>query len=113
MTPKDKLDRLERIAGMMLDRDLALLRRAAQEKAASEERLSGLTAPGSDGGAASVAEALAQLNWQRWADARRAEINVTLALQTAEWLTARETAQRTFARCEALRGVRRRQDQLS
>jgi hypothetical protein len=41
--------------------------------------------------------------YERWAEARRAEINLTLARQTAEWIEARDAARQAFGRADALR----------
>jgi hypothetical protein len=45
----------------------------------------------------------AGLLYERWAEARRAEINLTLARQTAEWIEARDAARQAFGRADALR----------
>lgn len=113
MTPFEKLDRLSLIARMMLDRDLAALRQAANAKSASEARLADLAATPPATDLPVVAAQVAELRWQKWADQRRAEVNLMLARQTADWIEARENAQRAFAKGEALRAVRKRFDQPS
>jgi hypothetical protein len=45
------------------------------------------------------------LEYERWADARRAELNLVIARQTAAWLEARGEAQAAFGRVQALRAL--------
>lgn len=108
MKPKDQIARLQQITQLMLDARLNDLEVAARAKAESQARLAGL-----QGGCAedvsAVAAAQAEMLYQRWADARRAEINMTLARQTAEWMEAREAARCAFARTEALRALAAKQ----
>ncbi|MFT4149094.1 MAG: hypothetical protein QM656_02775 [Paracoccaceae bacterium] len=113
MNRSQQLNRLSQIARITLDRRLADLRQAAEAKSQSEARLRDLAAqpPASD--LSPVAAHLAELRWQKWADRRRVEINLVLARQTADWLSAREAAQAAFARGEALQAIRRKFDQLS
>jgi hypothetical protein len=104
------LRRLGELTGMMLDHRLAVLRQAADAKAQTEAALASLARPltGPDDllGASS---AIAALAYERWADARRAEINQQLARQTHVWMEARDAAQIAFGKAEALR---RLQDRL-
>ncbi len=110
MKPHD-LQKLKDLAGLMLDHRLEQLRRAAEAKAQSEAALARLaTAPtpaheGFEGASA----ALAGLAYQRWADARRAEINQTLARQTHHWMEARDAAQKAFGKADALRRLAEKQ----
>lgn len=99
----DGLERLSRLAQMVLDKDLARVRAAAQVKDASLAALEAIDAPAAPpDGLSPVAAGLAALRYQRWADTRRAEINTRLARQTAEWLEAREKAALAFGRTQAL-----------
>jgi hypothetical protein len=50
-----------------------------------------------------VPGALAALRYAGWADARRAEINLRLARQTALWLQAQADARLAFGRADVLR----------
>ena len=107
MKPRADLARLAGLADLMLDQRLASLRAAAAARAQSEARLAGLAAaPAPDlGPVVGVTVALA---YDRWADARRAEINLTLARQTVEWIDARDGAALAFGRSEVLRKLRDR-----
>lgn len=102
--------RLKDLAELILDHKLALLRKAASAKDESEAALAALARPlpqaeGLEGASA----ALAALAYQRWADARSAEINQVLARQIYLWLEARQEAQTAFGKAEALRGLTERQ----
>jgi hypothetical protein len=102
---RNELARLAELAGVLLDHRLAGLRQAAEAKAQTERALEGLAAaakPQPDG-LEGAAAALATLAYGRWADVRRAEINLVLARQTHQWLQAREAAQEAFGKSEALK----------
>lgn len=108
------------LADLMLDSRLSALRAAAEARGASLTRLETLNAPPAATDLPAVAEALAGLAYQRWADARRAEINLVLARQTAEWMEARDAARLAFGRKRALQALatrlanrRKTPDQLS
>ena len=107
---RDDLKKLAELADVLLDHRLALLRQTADAKLHSERALEGLAteekAQPQDMVGASAA--LASLAYARWADARRAEINLVLARQTHEWLDARESARNAFGRAEALRKLKNR-----
>lgn len=103
MSGAARLARLAGLAGMVRDLRLAELERAARARAESRTRLSGLALEPLDSDLGPIAAAQAEMRYQAWAEARRAEINLTLARQTAEWLEAQEAARRAFGRAEALR----------
>lgn len=103
------LTRLAGLTALILEARLAALRRAAEARAESEARLAGLNLPETgDAGLAGVAQPLAALAYQRWADARREEINRQLARQTAAWLEAADAARSAFGRNLALEQLARR-----
>ena len=91
------------ISRLMLDHRLAALTRAAVAREESKARLAGLSQPSAETDLPLAVAAQASLLYERWAEARRAEINLTLARQTAEWIEARDAAQRAFGRTDALR----------
>lgn len=88
---------------MVRDAALADLERAGCARAESRARLAGLALAPSVTDLGTIAAAQAEVRYQSWAQARRAEINLTLARQTVEWLEAQEAARRAFGRAEALR----------
>ncbi len=99
------IDRLAKISAMMLDVRLADLRRAARACDESRAHLAALQVAPSDD-ADPVTAAQVELRYQLWADGRRAEINTTLARQTAEWMEARDAARTAFGKAEVLRKLR-------
>lgn len=106
MNKSQQLSQLRQIADLMLDSQLFALRRAARAKAESEARLAGLDrtipAPAS---LSEIAAGIAALSYQRWADARRAELNVVLARQTVAWTEARDAARLSFGRKQVLQSL--------
>ncbi|MCF8510059.1 MAG: hypothetical protein K9G43_01310 [Rhodobacteraceae bacterium] len=105
MTPEDTA-KLSTLAGLLLDHRLAQLRKTAETKAKTEAALASLARPFDDrGDLAGASGAIAALAYQRWADARRAEINVALARQTQQWLDARDAAKSAFGKTEALHAL--------
>ncbi len=91
------------ISQLMLDHKHAALTRAAAAREESKTRLAGLSRPLAETHLPLAAAAQAGLLYERWAEARRAEINLTLARQTAEWIEARDAARQAFGRADALR----------
>lgn len=105
MTRQRSLDPLVRISGLMLEIRLSELHRIAKARAESQARLAGLATPPAEMDLPLAAAEQARLRYEGWAEARRAEINLTLSRQTAEWIEAKQTARRTFGRAEALRSL--------
>jgi len=111
MTPQDRkqtLSRLTTLGQLLLDARLAELHHAAEARNASLARLADLNRPSSATGLSEIATMDVAMRYQRWADQRRAEINLTLARQTASWLDARAEAARAFGKSQALDGLARR-----
>lgn len=104
MTQKDQINRLQKIAGLQLDLRLNDLHAAARARQESLDRLAGLNVPQASDLPA-IAAAQADILYQRWAEARRAEINQTLSRQTAEWHEAQTHARRAFGQTQALRAI--------
>jgi hypothetical protein len=101
MTQKEDIAKVRKISDLMLEARLARLTAAARAKQQSEDQLAGLAHISSHAdGIQPVAAQLAALNYQRWAESRRAEINLVLARQTAEWIDARDAARMAFGRAE-------------
>lgn len=101
MTRKKELAQLGALSGLILDQKLAVLQSLAAERDASLNRLRDL-AQDAPVTYETPQEAQVALRYNRWADARRSEINIILARQTAEWLEARTDAKRAFGRAEVL-----------
>jgi hypothetical protein len=106
MSGKAEISKLQLLVEMILDQRLSVLRKAAQAKQDSEAVLAGLACPEAvPSDLHGVSSQLAGLGYQRWADARRSEINVVLARQTVEFLAARDEARVAFGKADALSKV--------
>lgn len=104
---KPELDRLAALARMVSQARLAELERAARARDESREKFAALNRPLPEG-ADLLALAPVALRYDRWAEARRREINLVLARQTATWLQALEVARGAFGRAEVLRKLAER-----
>ncbi|OYU38778.1 MAG: hypothetical protein CFE33_13145 [Pseudorhodobacter sp. PARRP1] len=94
------------MANLLLDSRLATLHAAARAKTETETQLDGLmTPPQAAAQVSEISAALAGLSYQRWADARRADLNMRLARQTVAWIDARDAAREAFGKKQALGGV--------
>lgn len=105
MKNQEQLKQLEKIAQLILDLRLSELSRAARARQETMDRLGALDVPSSDE-IDPVIAARVTLQYQAWADKRRAEINLILARQTADWTLKRASAKHAFSRSEALRLLR-------
>lgn len=102
-----QIDRLAQISSLILDVKLSALQKAGRAREESLAHLAALqVAPSTDPDP--IAAAQVEVRYQLWADAKRAEINTTLARQTAEWMEARDHARHAFGQAEALRKLRDR-----
>lgn len=106
MTKARDLCRLSEVAQLMLDHRLGQLHAAAAELERSRAQLAAINR------AARTAEDLAPLvaervtlTYDRWAEARRSELNLVIARQTVGWMEARSEAQGAFGRVQALQGL--------
>lgn len=107
MTKKDQMQRLQQVAGLLFDSKLLDLKATARAMQQTKEHLADLVAgPVAPDDLPQVALAVAGLRYDRWADVRRAELNLTLARQTAEWLDARDAARLAFGKTQALDAVK-------
>ena len=101
------LPRLQALSDLILDQKLAVLQACAAERNATIQRLLDLT-PGQPQTLGTIADAQTMLRYESWADARRAEINLILARQTAEWMEARRRAELAFGRANVLHRLGKR-----
>lgn len=102
MTRESRLSRLEQISDLMFDLRLKDLKKAAEARNASLDRLEGLAAAPAVG-LDPITSARTDLLYQRWADQRRSDINLVLARQTADWLDSQDKARHAFGRVQVLR----------
>ena len=97
-----QIARLRQLSTLILDARLMELHVAATARQVSLDRLADLDSPA---GATDLPEMTAidvSLRYERWADQRRAELNLILARQTVDWIEARQTAALAFGKSEAL-----------
>jgi len=108
MSRRKMMSNLEKIGDMLFDKQMHALQTAAAERNHILALLRDLT-PKSVNEPQTIAEAQAALRYDRWADARRADINLVLATKTAEWLQAKENAERAWARADVLKKIYKRE----
>lgn len=100
-----KAARLNRVTRLALDVNLSRLKSAVRARRALEESIAGLDADRrrvSTNVESASTRAGADLLWQRWADSRRAEMNMALARARAEEIRARRAATLALGRDQAL-----------
>jgi hypothetical protein len=105
MSRAKDLAKLGGLARLVLDHRLALLREAADRRDQSRQQIAALDQGAEPTDLPPLAAGQVGILYQSWADARRSELNMLLARQTADWLEARQNAQTAFGRAEALRGA--------
>lgn len=106
MSRATDLVRLAAIAQLMLDHRLGQLRNSADQLDQSRMQLSAINQAAEPVDLEDpIVSARVGLDYERWADVRRAELNLVLARQTASWLEARGEAQTAFGRRQALQGL--------
>jgi hypothetical protein len=96
---------LQKVARLLLDHRLSGLQAAAARREQSRMQIAALDRVAEPSHLPPVAAGQVALRYQLWADARRSELNIVLARQTAEWMAARDEARLAFGKLEALRGV--------
>jgi hypothetical protein len=106
MTKAGDIRRLSEVAQLMLDHRLGQLHSAATELERSRAQLAAINraARPAEDLAPVVAEKVA-LTYDRWAEARRSELNLVIARQTASWMESHSEAQGAFGRVQALQGL--------
>lgn len=105
MTKPADLKRLAEVAQVMLDHRLDQLRGTAAELDRSRMQRAALAPAPSPADLDPVMAGKVALAYDRWADHRRAELNLVIARQTAAWMDARGEAQTAFGRVQALQSL--------
>lgn len=100
--------RLVHLAEMSLDHSLGRLRSSRARLDQSRMQLSAINQTGLQVDLEPIVATRVGLGYERWADIRRAEFNMIIARQTADWLEARDAAQVAFGRVQALQALSRR-----
>lgn len=112
MSQMQQLEKLRQISALLLESKLSILNAAARAKQESEAQLNGLSQTSTcPDDLSALAQERVLLGYQRWADARRLELNMLLARQTVAWTEARDAAREAFGKKEALAGVAAKLDQ--
>lgn len=99
-----RIDRLQQIAGLILDARLAEVQAAERARQESLSHLQSLRVP--QPVTEDVTSAQVGLRYEQWADMRRGQINMALARQTVTWMDAQDHARSAFGRAEALRKLK-------
>lgn len=103
MKKRKEIARLRSLTDMVLQAQLAQLNGAIAARQKTQDQIAGLQITGPYiAGQEGIAHALAQLQYQHWAERRRCELNVVLARQTAQYLEARARAQLAFGKTQGL-----------
>ena len=110
MTKSASLTRLCDVAQLMLDHRLAQLRTASNQLDRSKMQLQAVNAAAVAADLPLVSAEKVGLVYDRWADIRRAELNLVIANQTVEMIEARNDAGAAFGRLQALQGLAKRPD---
>ena len=105
MSKAKDLARLTELAKLTLDHRLGQMRAASRALERSRDQLAAINEAAKPADLPMVAGARAEWAYRRWADQRRSELNLVIARQTANWLTARDEAKTAFGRREALNGL--------
>lgn len=110
MTKRKDLQMLVMLSQLVLDQRLAAVRLAAEGLDRSRANLQAINAAAAPADLPPVAAGLVDMVYQRWADIRRAELNASIARQTAIWMEEKSEAATAFGRVQALKGAADRLD---
>ena len=102
MSEREKLARLAEVAQLIYEQKMLVLERTARARQASLDRLAELDRPMPAADLPLIQAEEIALRHALWADRRRREINAQLALQTADWVEARDEAARALGRNQVL-----------
>jgi hypothetical protein len=108
MTKLHDLNRLAEVAQLMLDHRLGQLRVASSQLVRSRTQLQSINAAAKPADLPPVAAEKVALVYDRWADVRRADLNLVIARQTVKMMEARSEAETACGRLQALQGLARR-----
>jgi hypothetical protein len=105
MSRAQDIKRLQALAQLVLDQRLLALKQAADQLERSRNQLAAINAAAAPADLPPVAAGLVDVAYRRWADVRRAELNGTIARQSAVWIETRGEAGQAFGRVQALDGT--------
>jgi hypothetical protein len=102
MSKAKDLTNLAALAQLMLDHRLGVLKGTSERLEQSRMQLSAINQATQPSDLDPIMSSKVGLDYERWADARRGELNLVIARQTAAWREARSEAQTAFWRVQAL-----------
>jgi len=105
MSQRHDRQRLQALAQLVLDQRLMVLKQAADRLERSRDQLASINAAAAPADLPPVAAGMVDVAYQRWADVRRAELNGTIARQSADLIDAKGVAGHAFGRVQALDGA--------
>ena len=105
MSKAKDLSRLADLAQLMLDHRLGQLRASADQLDQSRMQLAAINRAAEPADLDPVTAVRVGLGYDRWADVRRADLNLVIARQSAAWHEARSEAQSAVGRVQALQGL--------
>lgn len=108
MTRAGDIERLANLAQLVLDHRLGSLRACAARLEQSQLQLSAVNEAPLAADLEPIVSSRVGLGYERWADIRRAELNLVIARQTSDWLDARDAARSAFGRVQALQSLSER-----
>ena len=102
MSDKTQIARLARVSQAILDQRLDALRRISADLDRSRAQRRALDASADPADLPPIAAQQVALTYERWADQRRAELNLVIARQTATLIEARQVAGTALGRVQVL-----------
>ncbi|AZL59453.1 hypothetical protein EI545_11735 [Tabrizicola piscis] len=105
MTRRTETTKVITLADLLLRHHLGQMRQAAERLDRSRAQMAAIDKAADPADLPEVVAARVDCDYRRWADARKSELNLVLARQTAEVLAARAEAEVAFGRVQALRGI--------
>ncbi len=108
MSKARELARLAKLAQLMLDHKLGVLKETSDRLEQSRLQRSALDQAPPPVELEPILCSRIGLDYERWADVRRSELNLVIARQTAAWIEARGDAQTAFGRVQALQRLAER-----
>lgn len=99
------LSQLARLAQLALDHKLGVLKESSERLEHSRMQLAALNQTTMSVDLDAVTLSRVGVDYERWADSRRSELNLVISRQTAVWLEACSEAKTAFGRVQALTGL--------
>lgn len=102
MSVADRVQDMRHLTALILEAEQTRLRKLAADRDLTLAQLARMESRAEVMGLDPLADARADLTYQRWAEARRRDLMIVLARQTAEWREAQESLRRAFGRDMAM-----------